>query len=117
MQSGTSGINTVRIYNPIKQGLDHDPEGRFIRQWLPELRDVAISGIHTPWLLPEPPESYPQPVVDYEVAARQARDQVWGLRKGKGYRCEADAIQRRHGSRRRRPRPPADTGQLSLDLS
>ena len=40
MQSGTSGINTVRIYNPIKQGLDHDPEGRFIRQWLPELRDV-----------------------------------------------------------------------------
>ena len=37
MQSGTSGINTVRIYNPIKQGLDHDPEGTFIRQWLPEL--------------------------------------------------------------------------------
>ena len=77
-----------------------------------------VSGIHTPWLLPEPPESYPQPVVDYEVAARQARDQVWGLRKGKGYRCEADAIQRRHGSRRRRrSKPPVDTGQLSLDLS
>ena len=118
MQSGTSGINTVRIYNPIKQGLDHDPEGRFIRQWLPELRDVAISGIHTPWRLPQPPEHYPQPLVDYEVAAREARDRVWGLRKGQAYRCEADAIQRRHGSRRRRrPRPPVDSGQLSLDLS
>ena len=49
MQSGTSGINTVRIYNPIKQGLDHDPEGTFIRQWLPELQEVPVSGIHTPW--------------------------------------------------------------------
>jgi len=118
MQSGTSGINTVRIYNPIKQGLDHDPEGRFIRQWLPELQDAPISGIHTPWRLPQPPEHYPQPLVDYEVAAREARDRVWGLRKGQAYRCEADAIQRRHGSRRRRrPRPPVDSGQLSLDLS
>ena len=117
MQSGTSGINTVRIYNPIKQGLDHDPEGAFIRQWLPELQGVPVSGIHTPWLLAQPPETYPHPVVDYEAAARQARDQVWGLRKGQGYRCEAEAIQRRHGSRRRRrARPPADNGQLSLEL-
>ena len=59
MQSGTSGINTVRIYNPIKQGLDHDPEGTFTRQWLPELQEVPVSGIHTPWLLAQPPENYP----------------------------------------------------------
>ena len=68
-------------------------------------------------LLSAGPETYPHPVVDYEAAARQARDQVWGLRKGQGYRCEAEAIQRRHGSRRRRrARPPADNGQLSLEL-
>lgn len=118
MQSGTSGINTVRIYNPIKQGFDHDPQGRFIRQWLPELNGVPSTGIHAPWLLLEAPENYPQPVVDYEEAARAARDRVWGLRKGQAYRCEADAIQHRHGSRRRRrTRSKVDTGQLSLDLS
>ena len=116
MQSGTSGINTVRIYNPIKQGLDHDPEGDSSANGYRNCGMSLSRNPHT-WLLPEPPESYPQPVVDYEVAARQARDQVWGLRKGR-YRCEADAIQRRHGSRRRRrSRPPVDTGQLSLDLS
>ena len=118
MQSGTSGINTVRIYNPIKQGFDHDPQGRFIRQWLPELNGVPSTGIHAPWLLLEAPENYPQPVVDYEEAARAARDRVWGLRKGQAYRCESDAIQHRHGSRRRRrTRSKVDTGQLSLDLS
>lgn len=35
IQSGTTGINCIRIYNPVKQG--HDPEGSFIRKWIPEL--------------------------------------------------------------------------------
>ena len=46
MQSGTTGINTLRIYNPIKQGLDHDPDGSFIRRWCPELarRPAALAA-------------------------------------------------------------------------
>ena len=40
MQSGTTGINAIRIYSPIKQALDQDPEGEFIRRELPELKDV-----------------------------------------------------------------------------
>jgi deoxyribodipyrimidine photo-lyase len=40
MQSGTTGINTTRVYNPIKQAHDHDPHGHFVRRWLPHLRKV-----------------------------------------------------------------------------
>jgi len=46
MQAGITGINTVRMYNPIKQGLDHDPEGEFIKKWIPELRKVDTMYIH-----------------------------------------------------------------------
>jgi deoxyribodipyrimidine photo-lyase len=49
MQSGTTGINTIRIYNPIKQGFDQDPEGEFIKTWIPELRRMHPLFIHTPW--------------------------------------------------------------------
>ncbi|MDZ7659559.1 cryptochrome/deoxyribodipyrimidine photo-lyase family protein [Fodinibius sp.] len=49
MQAGTMGVNSVRIYNPVKQGYDHDPKGNFIRQWVPELRQVPTELIHEPW--------------------------------------------------------------------
>ena len=47
MQSGTTGINTIRIYNPIKQGLEHDPQGKFIKKWVPELRHMTRANVHT----------------------------------------------------------------------
>ena len=49
MQSGTTGMNTVRIYNPVKQGYDQDPEGAFIRRWIPELSDIDDRHIQEPW--------------------------------------------------------------------
>ena len=70
MQSGTTGINTIRIYNPIKQGLDQDPKGTFVRQWVPELKDIDHDFIHTPWLSPNKPKGYPAPIVD-EKTSRQ----------------------------------------------
>ena len=49
MQSGTTGINIVRMYNPMKQGMDQDPSGSFTRRWIPELADVPDEFLHQPW--------------------------------------------------------------------
>lgn len=140
MQAGTTGINIVRLYNPIKQGLDHDPEGVFIRRWLPELAQVPAVHLHTPWTMSEAEQraagcvlgvDYPLPLLDHKQAAREARDKVWAVRQGEAFRHTADAIQQRHGSRRsglktprsgvsRRRRSAGQAGaqeqQLSLDL-
>ena len=72
MQSGTTGINTIRIYNPIKQGLDQDPKGTFVRQWVPELKDIDQEFIHTPWLSPNKPKGYPPPIVDEKTSRQMA---------------------------------------------
>ena len=104
MQSGTTGINTVRIYNPVKQGIDQDPSGDFIRSWLPELEDVPDLYIHMPWEWTDAHavlgKRYPEPIVDHLAAAKQAREQIWAVRKGDAFREQADAIQEKHGSRK-----------------
>lgn len=128
MQSGTTGINTVRVYNPIKQGYDQDPKGAFLRRWLPELGSVPDAFIHEPWRWEEAgsvlDRHYPFPVVDHLAAAKEARRKVWMLRRGDAYRAAADAIQEKHGSRKsgiaataKRRRKPVQAEQLSLAFS
>lgn len=131
MQSGTTGINAVRIYNPVKQGLDQDPSGDFIRRWIPELAGVPDSFLHEPWKWPQAGtllgRTYPVPIVDYQASARLARDSIWRIRRSDGFRAVADGIVERHGSRksgirhrgqgpkkRRAKPPPAKSPQLSL---
>jgi len=99
MQSGVTGVNTIRMYNPVKQGLDQDPDGVFVRRWVPELRSLAGAAVHTPWATGGV-AGYPPPVGDHEALARSARARLWGLRRGPAYRAAAAAIQDRHGSRR-----------------
>ena len=84
MQSGTTGINTLRIYSPSKQARDHDPSGDYVRRWVPEIGTPA----------------YPKPIVDERAALAAARDRLYALRRGGEAQHEADAIQARHGSRR-----------------
>lgn len=133
MQSGLTGINTLRIYNPIKQGLDHDASGDFIRRWVPELEQVATEDIHEPWKMPELiqmecncrlGEDYPFPVVDHLEAVRYARAQFSELRKRDEYWNSAQAVMVRHGSRksrsdrgrRKRPKNSKPSPQTEMDF-
>lgn len=126
MQSGVTGVNTLRVYNPIKQGRDHDPDGRFIRRWVPELARVPDAHLHTPWswdgadrLLGR---TYPAPLVDLQAATKSAKQAIYAIRRDAGFRVEAAAIQEKHGSRKSRlpmtgrRRAEADPRQMSLDL-
>ena len=124
MQSGTTGINSIRIYNPVKQGHDQDPKGVFIRRWLPELSPVPDAFVHEPWLWDQAAtvlgKSYPEPIVDYKTAAKSARDHVYAMRKDPEFKERAKAIVTKHASRRRPTRRPkakakANT-QMSFDL-
>ena len=100
MQSGTTGINTIRIYNPIKQGIDQDPKGEFVRAWVPELHSVSDAQIHMPWLAAAGPVNYPNPIVDEKAAREAAAKTVYNLKKGEGYSKIAEQVVKRHASRR-----------------
>jgi deoxyribodipyrimidine photo-lyase len=105
MQSGTTGINTLRIYSPAKQAREHDPRGVFIRRWLPEFG--------TP--------DYPAPIVDERAALAAAKQRLYALRATPQARAEADQVQQQHGSRKsglppsgmkRRIKTPRAQGEL-----
>ena len=104
MQSGTTGMNTVRIYNPIKQGLDQDPTGIFTRRWVPELTAVPNLYLQEPWRWTGANQvlghSYPMPIVDVALSARAAREKVWALRRGNEFNFEASKIIKKHASRK-----------------
>jgi deoxyribodipyrimidine photo-lyase len=109
MQSGSTGINTMRVYSPTKQALDQDPDGVFIRRWLPELARVPLAYLATPWLMPEALQiacgcrigrHYPAPLVDEKTATAAAKAAVHARRKAPEARAIADAVQHKHGSRK-----------------
>lgn len=51
MQAGETGINQIRIYNPIKNSYQHDSEAKFILKWIPELSTIPTNLVHEPYLL------------------------------------------------------------------
>jgi deoxyribodipyrimidine photo-lyase len=127
MQSGTTGINTIRIYNPVKQGLDQDPHGQFVRRHVPEIASVPDALIHEPWRWPGASAlAYPAPVVDNANAMRAAREALHGLRRAAGHEHLAQVIATKHGSRKAgipmtgrskaAAHRPAGNIQLKLDL-
>ena len=64
--TGTDASPYFRVFNPVKQGLDYDPDGDYVRRWVPELRGVVGNAVHEPWKLPGGiPHGYPEPIVDH----------------------------------------------------
>jgi len=104
MQSGTTGINSIRIYNPIKQGLDHDPEGKFIKKWIPELKNVPTSLIHTPWMAKNLMGGYPLPIVNEKEARQKASGKIYEIRKHKQHKAISKNIVIKHASRKALPK-------------
>jgi len=81
MQSGTTGINTTRVYNPLKQAQDHDPYGKFINRWLPHNRHVA-------------------PLLDLAVATREAKSRLHARRQDPLVRDGKNEVIEKHASRK-----------------
>jgi deoxyribodipyrimidine photo-lyase len=110
MQSGVTGINTLRIYSPTKQLTDHDPNGEFVRKWVPELSHIPNEHLAEPCAMPQLLQDmygvrigsdYPLPLVNHKEATTKARERIYTRRKDPMIRAQSQAVYTKHGSRRR----------------
>ena len=110
MQSGVTGINSIRIYNPIKQQKDHDPEGKFVREWVPELEKIPLEYIFTPHLMSDGFQekyscviglNYPAPIIDHGLQVKKAKNILYKIKSTSEAKSEAKKIYIKHGSRRK----------------
>ena len=137
MQSGANGGTVLRMYNPVTKSLELDPEGRFVRQWLPELRQVSDTWIFEPWKMTPalrqhvgwtPEAGYPCPLVDFVAVHRAAKAEMTALRAGldlesaalasgdSGSQKRLSSPASRSGSERRQRAPTPAGSEQQFDL-
>lgn len=109
MQAGLTGTNTVRVYNPVKNALDHDPEAQFIKKWVPELRELPSQFAIEPWKMTPMEEQlynvklgvdYPERIVDLKKTRAHALDTLYTQRKSEPAQQERLRILKTHTIRK-----------------
>ena len=111
MQSGTTGINMTRVYNPIKQAQDHDQKGFFVRKWLPHMRQIPDTWLFEPWQITQEVQNsigieigrdIPQPIVDITIATKISKDRLHARRNLSEVRAGKKSVIDKHASRAKR---------------
>ena len=80
--AGADAAPFFRIFNPVLQGEKFDPEGAFVRRYVPELDGVPDRFLHRPWEAPTPPRNYPKPIVDLGEGQMRALQAFKAVSKG-----------------------------------
>jgi len=105
MQAGETGINNLRIYNPVKNGIEHDEDAKFIKKWVPELKKLDTIFAHEPYLMTPLEQQlydftlgkdYPNPIVDLKKTRKKASDILWNLKKNPEVNKESKRILLKH---------------------
>ena len=79
--AGADAAPYFRIFNPILQGETFDPDGRYVKRWVPQLAHLPAGAIHKPWSVGGAPD-YPAPIVDHAAARARALAALAAMREG-----------------------------------
>jgi deoxyribodipyrimidine photo-lyase len=80
--TGTDAAPYFRIFNPTTQGRKFDPDGAYVRRWVPELADLDGAAIHEPAARPDgPPPGYPAPIVDHATEREESLSRYADVRR------------------------------------
>jgi deoxyribodipyrimidine photo-lyase len=111
MQAAVTGNNAIRVYSPLKQGLENDPKALFIKKWVHELKDSEAQQIHS---LQNLPNNYPKPMIDLSASLAYAKQILYAKIKDPEVRNSAKFVQEKLGSRsipvkfnRKKPQKPS----------